>query len=72
MTEQTYYRWKKQYGGLRIDQAKRLKDLEKENSRLKRLLADVTLKTVAKMATNAQSEIRMTIPLAESSPDLME
>ena len=72
MTEQTYYRWKKQYGGLRIDQAKRLKDLEKENSRLKRLLADVTLKTVAKMATNAQSEIRMTIPLAESSPDLRE
>ena len=54
------------------DQAKRLKDLEKENSRLKRLLADVTLKTVAKMATNAQSEIRMTIPLAESSPDLRE
>ena len=34
VTEQTYYRWKKQYGGLRIDQAKRLKDLEKENSRL--------------------------------------
>ena len=54
------------------DQAKRLKDLEKENSRLKRLLADVTLKTVAKMATNAQSEIRTTIPLAESFPDLRE
>jgi len=43
VTEQTYYRWKKQYGGLRIDQAKRLKDLEKENSRLKRLLADAEL-----------------------------
>jgi len=43
VTEQTYSRWKKQYGGLRIDQAKRLKDLEKENSRLKRLLADAEL-----------------------------
>ena len=43
VTEQTYYRWKKQYGGLRIDQSKRLKDLEKENSRLKRLLADAEL-----------------------------
>ena len=38
VTEQTYYRWKKKYGGLRMDQAKRLKELEKENSRLKRLL----------------------------------
>jgi putative transposase len=37
VTEQTYYRWKKRFGGLRIDQAKRLEDLEKENARLKRL-----------------------------------
>ena len=43
VTEQTYYRWKKKYGGLRMDQAKRLKDLEKENARLKRLLADAEL-----------------------------
>ena len=43
VTEQTYYRWKKTFGGLRIDQAKRLKDLEKENARLKRLLADAEL-----------------------------
>jgi len=43
ITEQTYYRWKKEYGGLRMDQAKRLKDLEKENARLKRLLADAEL-----------------------------
>ena len=43
VTEQTYYRWKKKFGGLRIDKAKRLKDLEKENSRLKRLLADAEL-----------------------------
>jgi putative transposase len=43
VTEQTYYRWKKKFGGLRTDQAKRLKDLEKENARLKRLLADAEL-----------------------------
>ncbi len=43
VTEQTYYRWRKEYGGLRIDQAKHLKDLEKENSRLKRLVADLSL-----------------------------
>jgi transposase len=43
VTEQTYYRWKKKYGGLRMDQAKRLKELEKENSRLKCLLADAEL-----------------------------
>ena len=40
ITEQTYYRWRKEYGGLRVDQAKRLKQLEQENSRLKRLVAD--------------------------------
>jgi len=43
VTEQTYYRWRKEYGGLRTDQAKRRKELEKENSRLKRLLADAEL-----------------------------
>ncbi len=43
ITEQTYYRWRKEYGGLRVDQAKRLKELERENSRLKRLLADAHL-----------------------------
>ena len=43
VTEQTYYRWKREYGGLRTDQAKRLKDLEKENARLKRLLTDAEL-----------------------------
>ena len=42
-TEQTYYRWKKEYGGLRVDQAKRLKGLEQENARLKRLVADLSL-----------------------------
>jgi len=43
VTEQTYYRWRKEYGGLKLDQAKRLKELEKENSRLKRAVADLTL-----------------------------
>lgn len=39
----TYYRWRKEYGGMKVEQAKRLKDLEKENTRLKRLLADAEL-----------------------------
>ena len=43
ITEQTYDRWKKEYGGLRVDQAKRLKGLEQENVRLKRLVADLSL-----------------------------
>jgi putative transposase len=43
VTEQTYYRWRKEYGGLRIDQAKRLKQLEQENARLRRAVADLTL-----------------------------
>lgn len=43
ITEQTYYRWRKEYGGMRIDQAKRLKGLEKENVRLKKIVADLSL-----------------------------
>ena len=43
ITEQTYYRWRKSYGGLRTDQAKRLKELEKENGRLKKLVAEQAL-----------------------------
>ena len=43
ITEQTYYRWRKEYGGLRVEQAKRLKELEKENVRLKKLVADQAL-----------------------------
>ena len=43
VTEQTYYRWRKEYGGLRIEQAKKLKHLEKENARLKKLVADLLL-----------------------------
>lgn len=43
ITEQTYYRWRKEYGGMRIDQAKRLKELEKENVRLKKIVANLSL-----------------------------
>ena len=43
VTEQTYYRWRKEYGGMRVEQARRLKELEKENSRLKRLVADLSV-----------------------------
>lgn len=40
---QTYYRWKREYGGMRVDQAKRLKEVELENSRLKKIVADLSL-----------------------------
>jgi putative transposase len=43
ISEQTYYRWRKEYGGMRTDQAQRLKELEQENTRLKRLVADLSL-----------------------------
>ena len=43
VTEQTFYRWRSEYGGLRMDQVKRLKQLESENSRLKRAVAELTL-----------------------------
>lgn len=43
VSEQTYYRWRKEYGGMRVDQAKRLKELEQENARLKKLVADLSL-----------------------------
>ena len=43
MTEQAYYRWRREYGGMKVAQARRLKDLEKENTRLKKAVADLTL-----------------------------
>ncbi len=53
VTEQTYYRWRKEYGGLRVDQAKRLKELEKENARLKKLVAEAELdKAILKEAAS--------------------
>jgi transposase-like protein len=42
-SQQSYYRWRKEYGGLEVDQARRMKDLERENVRLKRLVADLSL-----------------------------
>jgi len=46
VTGNTYYRWRKEYGGMGMDQARRLKDLEAENARLKRVVADLTLDNV--------------------------
>ena len=43
ITTNTYYRWRREYGGLKLDQAKRLKELEKENNQLKRVVADLSL-----------------------------
>ena len=43
VSEQTYYRWRKEYGGMKVSQARRFKDMEKENVRLKRAVADLTL-----------------------------
>ena len=43
ITVQTYYRWRKEFGGLKLDQAKRMKDLERENAKLKRLVAELSL-----------------------------
>jgi transposase-like protein len=55
VTEQTYYHWRKEYGGLKLDQAKRLKELERENSRLKRLLAEAELdKAILKEAASGK------------------
>ena len=53
VTEQTYYRWRKEYGGMKVDQAKRLKELEKQNARLKKLVADLSLdNAILKEAAN--------------------
>ena len=53
VTDQTYYRWRREYGGLKVVQAKRLKELERENARLKRLLADAELdKAILREAAN--------------------
>ena len=43
ISEQTYYRWRREYGGMKVSQARRLKELERENGRLKRAVADLTL-----------------------------
>ena len=53
VSDQTYYRWRREYGGLKVDQARRLKDLQTENNRLKRLLAEAELdKAILKEAAS--------------------
>ena len=55
VAEQTYYRWRKAYGGMKVDQAKRLKELEVENARLKRAVADLTVdKLILKEVTEGK------------------
>jgi transposase-like protein len=56
ISDYTYYRWRKEYGGMRVDQAHRLKELEQENSRLKRVVADLALdNAILKEATRGNS-----------------
>jgi transposase-like protein len=59
ITQQTYYRWRKEYGGLKLEQARRLKELEKENSRLRRLVTELSLeKLVLKDVAEGTSKPR--------------
>jgi putative transposase len=46
IVEQTYYRWRKEYGGLKVDEARRLKELEQENAKLRRLVSELSLETL--------------------------
>jgi len=56
VSDYTYYRWRKEYGGMRVDQARRLKELEQENSRLKKLVADLSLdNSILKEASRGNS-----------------
>lgn len=54
VTEQSYYRWRKQYGGLQVGQAKRMKEIEKENQRLRRAVSDL-------ISALEQTQLRMTV-----------
>jgi putative transposase len=59
VSEQTYYRWRAAYGGLKLDQAKRLKELERENGRLRKAVAELTLdKLILKEAAEGTSKLR--------------
>jgi len=56
VSEQTYYRWRREYGGMKIEQVKRLKEFEKKNTRLKRLVADLSLdNAILKKASRGNS-----------------
>ena len=76
VTENTYYRWRREYGGMKLDQARRLKELEKENGRLKRLLADAELdKAILReaasrriaLSSSASARSRLSRPFSFSS-----
>jgi transposase-like protein len=69
VSEQTYYRWRNQFGGLKADDAKRLKDLERENSTLKRLLADAELEKAALKEIAGETSRPGTPAGSRSSPD---
>jgi putative transposase len=59
ISEQTYYRWRKEYGGIRTDQVRRLKELEKENVRLKKLVADLSLdNSILRETVRGNSQVR--------------
>lgn len=67
VSEQTYYRWRKEYGGLKTDQARRMKDLEKENLRLRRAISDLTLdKLICRRRRGETSEPRAAAALYRS------
>ncbi len=69
VTEQTYYRWRKEYGGLKTDQARRVKELEKENLRLRRAISDLTLdKLIFQEAARETSEPRAATTMYRSAP----
>jgi transposase-like protein len=55
VSEQTYYRWRREYGGMRVDQGRRLKELEQENARLKKLVADLSLDNAILKEANRQN-----------------
>jgi len=55
VTEQTYYRWRKEYGGMKVEQARRLKELETENARLKKLVADLSLDNLILKEVNSKN-----------------
>src|SRR3712207_7382738 len=60
ISEQSYFRWRKEYGGVAVEQAKRLKDLERENARLRRLVADLSLeKQILKDVTSDRKSTRL-------------
>ena len=58
VSEQSYYRWRKEYGGLKVDQARRMKDLKRENTRLRRLVADLSLEkqVLADVASGSEGQ----------------